>query len=113
MYVDSSLGVVVADTGRIGFPLIGLLVDKPDGLSGMLGLVGDPGRLANALTIGGIGVLDGRSMGTVKFLNDDADESPLRVSLGWRLSDPVIAPEGAEGREKLGLSSSSSIEGKA
>lgn len=37
--------------------------------------VGDGGRLlTNALLMGGIGVLEGRSMGTVKFRKEDGGE---------------------------------------
>lgn len=103
------------DTGKIGFPLEGfrgIEVESPDGLRGIVGFVGDPGRLENVLeAIGVTGVLEGLSIGTVKFRNgatEDADDSPLRISF---VSDPT--PVGTEGSENVGLSSNSSIEGKA
>jgi hypothetical protein len=66
------------------------------------------------LTTGVIGVLDGLSIETAKFLcGDGADGSPLRKScVGW-LSGAGIFPVGTDGSENAGFSSNSSIEGKA
>lgn len=80
--------------------------DKPDGLCGMVGGFeeGDTGRLPNVLSVGGIGVLEGRSGGTVKF-RKDANGSFRDGMLG-------PTPVGTDGRVKGGDSSSSSMEGK-
>jgi hypothetical protein len=116
MYLNNSSGDAVPDTGSIGFPfegLRGIEFDRPDGLRGIVGFVGDPGRLENVSAMGVIGVLEGLSIGTVKFLNEaaaDADISPLRKPF---VSDPDFPLVGTEGRENAGLSSNSSIEGKA
>jgi len=83
-----------------------------EGLGGIVDLFGEGGRLENALLVGVIGVLEGRSIGTVKFRREpkgDGDGSPLCTSL---LEVPPM-PVGTEGRENAGPSSSSSIEGKA
>jgi hypothetical protein len=107
-------------TGSIILPLrdlVGIgkeLPASPFGLWGIEGLAGDPGRLMNVLTTGVIGVLDGLSIETAKFLcGDDADDCPLRKSCGIWLSEAGILPVGTEGRENAGFSSNSSIEGKA
>lgn len=87
-------------------------LESVEGLGGIVGLLGEGGRLENALLVGVIGVLEGRSIGTVKFRKEpkgDGDGSPLRRSL-WE--GPTM-PVGTEGRENSGPSSSSSIEGKA
>lgn len=101
---------MVFDTGKIGLGFKGVEVESPDGLRGTVGFVGDPGRLENVLEgIGVTGVLEGLSIGIVKLRNAvDADDSPLRISL---TSDPT--PVGTDGRENLGFSSNSSIEGNA
>jgi len=89
-------------------------LESPDGLWGIFGLVvtGEGGRLEKLLLVGVIGVLDGRSIGTVKLRKDvrgDGDGSPLRST------PPLVFGEdvGTEGREKAGCSSSSSIDGNA
>lgn len=64
----------------------------------------------NALLIGVIGVLEGLSIGIVKFLNDTNGGSPLRMSFAdvW-----LDTPVGTEGSANAGSSSISSIDGKA
>ena len=60
---------------RIGtFGVEGLAVtpfERPDGLDGSVDLFGEGGRLLKLLFVGVIGVLEGRSMGTVKFRNEN------------------------------------------
>ena len=53
-------------------------------LGGIVDLFGEGGRLENALLVSVIGVLEGRSIGTVKFRKEpkgDGDRSPLCGSL--------------------------------
>lgn len=84
------------------------LPDKPDGFKGTEGFEGDTGLLWNALKVGVMGVLEGRSMGRTKFRK----EANGVVSLVGELLEPVaLTPVGTEGSEKVGSSSSSSIDG--
>ena len=58
-----------------------LLIERLDGLRGIGGFDGDAGRLVKVLTVGGMGVLDGRSMDSGRFLREkdgDTLESPVR-----------------------------------
>ena len=91
--------------------------DRPEGFNGTVDLVGEAGRLLKLLTVGVTGVLDGRSMGTVKLLNEvrgDADDSPVQESFATDLLDSLLlGPVGTEGGLKPGSSSSSSIDGNA
>ena len=90
------------------------LPGTPFGLWGIGGFAGDPGRLMNVLTTGVIGVLDGLSIETAKFLcAGDVDDSPLRKSCFVWLSGDGILFVGTEGRENAGFSSNSSMEGNA
>jgi len=83
-------------------PLDEIDEESPEGLMGIpRGLAGEAGLEENALVICVIGVLEGRSRGS-KLRN--AEEGIGDMGIG-----PVL---GTEGREKEGLSSSSSIEGK-
>jgi hypothetical protein len=118
-YPNSSFGETLSVTGSIYLPLrdlVGIgkeLPVRPFGFWGTAGLAGDPGRLMNVLT-GVIGVLDGLSIETAKFLcGDDADGSPPRKSCAIWLSEGGILAVGTEGRENARFSSNSSIEGKA
>jgi hypothetical protein len=90
-------------------------LERPDGLDGTVDLFGEEGRLLKLLLVGVIGVLEGRSMGTVKVRNGNwvAPTSPCRKSgtCGFLKEAPI--PVGTDGREKGGCSSSSSIVGKA
>lgn len=97
--------------------LVGVVTaeESPEGLSGAFARVGDAGRLLKTLVVGVIGVLDGLSMCSAKFLKlADGDEgtSPFRMSFRLGLDDVVLTPVGTEGRENSGFSSSSSIGGK-
>jgi hypothetical protein len=95
--------------------LVGIGKELPANPFGLWeGFAGDPGRLMNVLTTGVIGVLDGLSIDTAKFLcGGDADGSPLRKSCAVWLSGAGILLVGTEGREKARFSSNSSMEGKA
>ena len=44
-------------------------LERPDGFGGSVDLFGEGGRLLKLLFVGVIGVLEGRSMGTVKVRN--------------------------------------------
>ena len=81
--------------------------ESVEGLGGIVDLFGEGGRLENALLVCVMGVLEGRSMGTVKFRKEPKG-SPLR---SWWEVPPMLV--GTDGRENAGPSSSSSIEGKA
>lgn len=144
---------VFAFGGPLAEPLLLLLLllvmplDSPEGLCGavdlpmLLGLLfmglglgdGDGGRLEKLWLVGVTGVLDGRSMGTVKFRNDargDGDSSPLRscslpppppplppYGLLFAMPLPLLLepgmPVGTDGSANAGYSSSSSMDGNA
>jgi hypothetical protein len=91
--------------------------ERPDGLDGTVDLFkeGEGGRLLKLLLIRVIGVLEGRSMGTVKVRNGDwVVAAPFcRRSVACGLFKEAPIPVGTDGREKGGCSSSSSIVGKA
>ena len=89
--------------------------ERPDGLAGAVDLFGEEGRLFKLLFVGVIGVLEGRSMGTMKVRNGDwiGGASPCRKSVACGLFKEAPIPVGTDGREKDGSSSSSSIVGKA
>ena len=90
-------------------------LERPDSLDGKVDLFGEGGRLLKLLFVGVIGVLEGRSMGTVKVRNGNwvAAVSPCRKSVAYGLFKEAPIPVGTDGREKGGCSSSSSIVGKA
>lgn len=90
-------------------------LERPDSLDGSVDLFGEGGRLLKLLFVGVIGVLEGRSMGTVKVRNGNwvAAVSPCRKSVVYGLFKEAPIPVGTDGREKGGCSSSSSIVGKA
>jgi hypothetical protein len=90
-------------------------LERPDGLDGSVDLFGEGGRLLKLLFVGVIGVLEGRSMGTVNVRNGNwvAAVSPCRKSVAYGLFKEAPIPVGTDGREKVGCSSSSSIVGKA
>jgi hypothetical protein len=91
--------------------------ERPDGLDGAVDLFGEGegGRLLKLLFVGVIGVLEGRSIGTVKFRNGNciAAVSLCRISVMCGLFKEAPIPVGTDGKEKGGRSSSSSIVGKA
>ena len=104
-------------TGIVAFGVDELAVtpvERPEDFSGTVDLFGEGGRLFRSLFVGVIGVLEGRSMGTVKFRNGNwvAGASPCRKSLECGLFGAPI-PVGTDGREKDGCSSSSSMVGNA
>ena len=91
-------------------------LERPDGLDGNVDLFGEGGRLLKLLFVGVIGVLEGRSMGTVKVRNGNwvAAVSSCRKSVAYGLKfKEAPIPVGTDEREKGGCSSSSSIVGKA
>ena len=92
-------------------------LERPDGLAGTVDLFreGEGGRLLKVLLVRVIGVLEGRSMGTVKVRNRDwvVAASLCRRSVACGLFKEAPIPVGTEGRKKGGCSSSSSIVGKA
>lgn len=90
-------------------------LERVDGFVGTVDLFGEGGRLLKLLVVGVIGVLEGRSMGTVKVRNGDwaAAASACRKSLAYGLFKEAPIPVGTDGREKSGCSSSSSMVGKA
>jgi len=118
VYASRSFGNAVFFTGS-GILGVELPFERPDDLDGALfGLLGEGGRLAKALLVGVIGVLDGRSMG--KVLNEATGErgcSPVRGRGGnGGLPDALLLPTGPVGTDcsvKSGVLSSSSIEGNA
>jgi len=72
--------------------------NRPEGFNGTV----KAGRLLKSLTVGVKGVLDGRSMGTVKLLNKvrgDADDLPVQRSFATDLlGSLLLGPVGTEGR---------------
>ena len=90
-------------------------LERPDGLDNNVDLFGEGGRLLKLLFVKVIGVLEGRSMGTVKVRNGNwvGAASPCRISVVYGLFKEAPIPVGTDGREKGGCSSSSSIVGKA
>ena len=90
-------------------------LERPDGLDGSVDLFGEGGRLLKLLFVGVIGVLEGRSMGTVKVRNGNwvAAASLCRTSVAYGLFKEAPIPVGTDGKEKGGCSSNSSIVGKA
>ena len=103
--------------GTLGVEELAVTVlERPDGFGGTVDLFGEEGRLLKLLFVGVIGVLEGRSMGTVKARNGNwgtAATSPCRKSVAWGLFKEAPIPVGTDGREKNGCPSSSSIVGKA
>ena len=114
-------------------------MDSPEGLCGIVPALealvlfpepsgdGEAGRDWKLLLMGVMGVLLGRSMGTVKFLklcSGEPADGPsyacpfLPYAVGGLLEAPLptptpIGPVGTEGKENAGSSSNSSMEGKA
>lgn len=85
-------------------------LDRFEGFSGTDGLLGDAGRLTNELVIGGMGVLEGRSIGT-KSLIDGAEGNGSSANRSRLLPLPLVIPDGTEGRLNRGFSFNSSIDG--
>ncbi|SRR6266550_4418960 len=85
-------------------------LDRFEGFSGTGGLLGDAGRLTNELVTGGMGVLEGRSIGT-KSLIDGTVGGGSPANRSRLLPLLLVIPVGAEGRLNRGFSFNSSIDG--
>ena len=84
--------------------------DKFEGFGGIDGLLGEAGRLTNALVIGGMGVLAGRSSGTKSLIEGTLGSGSL-AKRSRLLPSPLIIPVGTDGRLNMAFSFNSSIGG--
>ena len=84
--------------------------DKFESFGGTDGLLGEAGRLTNALVIGGMGVLAGRSSGKKSLIEGTLGSGSL-AKRSRLLPSPLIIPVGTDGRLNMGFSFNSSIGG--